>query len=94
MIHDVQLAPRAWRDLARLVDFLAPKSPKAEARARAVLWTAIRSLDQFPDRGTPTSVDHVRALFIPFNRGGYIVTYLLEGDDVIVLRIFHSLEER
>ncbi len=65
-----------------------------EAKARAALWTAIRSLDRFPERGAPTSVEHVRALFIPFGRDGYIIKYLLEGDGVLILRIFHSLEER
>lgn len=94
MIYDVRLAPRAWRDLARLVDFLAPKSGRAEAKARAVLWTVIRSLDRFPERGAPTSVQHVRALFIPFGRSGYIIKYLVEDDVVAILRIFHSLEER
>ena len=76
------------------MDFLAPKSRRAEAKARAVLWTAIRSLDRFPERGAPTSVEHVRALFIPFGRGGYIIKYLVEDDVVAILRIFHSLEER
>lgn len=59
-----------------------------------VLRTAITSLDQFPERGAPTSVEHVRALFIPFGRDGYIIKYLVEGDEVFILRIFHSLEER
>lgn len=90
----MRLTPRAWRDLSRLADFLAPKSRKAEAKARAVLRTAINALDQFPERGAPTSVEHIRALFIPFGRDGYIIKYLVEADDVIVLRIFHSLEER
>jgi plasmid stabilization system protein ParE len=76
------------------VDFLAPKSVRAEAKARTVLWTAIGSLDRFPERGAPTTVQHVRALFIPFGRGGYVIKYLVQDDVVIVLRIFHSLEER
>ena len=76
------------------MDFLAPKSRRAEAKARAVLWTAVRSLDRFPERGAPTSVEHVRSLFIPFGRGGYIIKYLVEDDVVAILRIFHSLEER
>lgn len=94
MIYGVRLTPRAWRDLGRLVDFLAPKSRKAEARARALLWMAIRSLDRFPERGAPTSIENVRKLFVPFGRGGYVIDYLVDGGDVSILRIFHSLEER
>ena len=94
MIYEVRLAPRAWRDLARLADFLAPKSPRTEAKARATLWAAIKSLDRFPERGAPASVEHVRILFVPFGRGGYIIEYLVEAGDVFILRIFHSREER
>ena len=94
MIYEVRLTPRAWRDLARLADFLAPKSPRAEAKARAALWTAIEYLDRFPERGAPASVEHVRVLFVPFGRGGYVIEFLVEASDVFILRIFHSREER
>lgn len=94
MIYEVRLAPRAWRDLARLADFLASRSPRAEAKARAALWAAIKSLHRFPDRGAPASVEPVRILFVPFGRGGYVIEYLVEASDVSILRIFHSREER
>ena len=94
MTNEVRLSPRAWRDLERLADFLELKSPRAANRAKATLCTAIRSLDRFADRGTPTGVENVRELIVPFGRYGYVVIYLVEQDAIAVLRIFHALEDR
>ena len=94
MIHDVRLSQRAWRDLTRLADFLRPSSPGAAARAIASIWSAIESLDRFPERGAPTSIESVRQLYVPFGRAGYVIHYAIVEDAVMILRIFHSLEER
>lgn len=54
----------------------------------------MESLDRFPERGAPTLQESVRQLFVPFGRGGYVVQYAIVAAEVIILRIFHSLEER
>ena len=94
MTDEVRLAPKAWRDLARLADFLASKNPRAAERAQVTLWEAIGSLNRLADRGAPTGVPSTRRLFVPFGRAGYVVVYLVEPDTVTILRMFHALEDR
>lgn len=94
MTGKVKLAPRAWRDLDRLADFLETKSPRAADRAQEAIWEAVRSLERFADRGLPTGVPFVRELHVPFGRHGYVAIYLVDADHVTILRIFHALEDR
>ena len=76
--------------------FIASGSPAAARRAKAAILSAIQSLDEFSERGTPAahSVEGMRELFVPFGRHAYVVQYVVDADQVTVLRIFHSLEER
>jgi len=54
----------------------------------------MESLDRFPERGAPASTESVRQLYVPFGRAGYVIQYAIVEDAVMILRIFHSLEER
>lgn len=94
MSHRVRLSSVAQRDLARLEDFLSEKAPTAAARAAAAIRKATMSLRRFPDRGHPYTIPGVRELPVPFGSSGYIIRYIIASDEVTVLRIFHSLEER
>jgi len=89
------VAQAAAADLARLRDFLADKSPAAANRAAAALIVAIQSLDTFPERGRPSG-PNMRELIVPFGNSGYVLRYAFreQDDEVIVLRIWHSREER
>ena len=88
--------PAAQRDFGRLADFLVAKSPRTGERAKSEIWSAIRDLGAFSERGAPAvdPVEGTRELFVPFGRHAYVVQYLVEARQVTVLRIFHSLEER
>jgi len=35
-----------------------------------------------------------RELFVPFGQRGYVIRYQLDADDIVILRIWHSLEDR
>ena len=80
----------------RLHEFLADKSPVAAQRAAAVLMSAVRSLDTFPERGRPSRSPNIRELIVPFGQSNYVLryAYLAQSDEVIVLRIWHGREER
>jgi toxin ParE1/3/4 len=86
----------ASADLARLHDFLADKSPSAAERAIAAIIRAAESLDFFPERGRPSGTPNTRELIVPFGQSNYILRYAFraEAEEVIVLRIWHSREER
>lgn len=94
MTYTVRLASHAQRDLARLPDFLVPQSRRAAARARQAILEAIRSLDEFPDRGRRDEEGILREILAPFGRDAYIIIYRVDADVVVVARIFHSREQR
>ena len=51
-------------------------------------------LGQMPERGALGGVEGGRELFVRFGRSGYVIQYVVRQGDVIILRIFHSREER
>jgi len=89
------VAQAAAADLARLHEFLAEKSPATANRAAMALIAAIQSLDTFPERGRPSG-PNIRELIVPFGQSGYVLRYAFRehDDEVVVLRIWHSREER
>jgi len=94
VIWSVRLVPDAEADLERLATFLAAKSPLAAARVGEAIVSAIRSLATYPFLGRQVGNDGRRELIIPFGRSAYILRYLVEAEEVIVVRIFHGLEDR
>ncbi len=52
------------------------------------------SLREFPERGRRATQANCREFTVRFGRDGYVVQYLVQPDVVIVLRIFHGLEDR
>jgi len=90
----IKLSAEARRDLARLPEFLSPKSAKAGEKARERLVSAIRSLHQFPGRGRPSGRIGLREVFIRFGRDGYVIRYHWSEAEVLVTRIFHVRERR
>ncbi len=45
--------PQSLRDVARLHDFLAPKSPDAAKRAVKAIRQGVKLLGKFPEMGRP-----------------------------------------
>lgn len=88
------MAPEADWDLTRLRDFLVERAPAAAERAATVIAGAARSLRDHPERGFNPATGGLRELYVPFGRNGYVIQYVVSPDEVLILRIFHSLEER
>lgn len=93
MSHRVILALAVRRDLERLADFLVAKSPRAAERALITIRAGIDSFGTFALRGRVVQ-NGLRELTIAFGRDGYVVQYHVENDRVLVLRLFHALEDR
>ena len=70
------------------------RSPEAAVNAIDSILDAIASLTEFGDRGAPGDPPGTRNLFIPFGRGAYALNYRADDHEVVVARIFHSLEDR
>jgi toxin ParE1/3/4 len=87
-------SPAARRDVIRLRDFIEPHNPDAARTAAEVLKKAAQLLLEHPAIGKRMEDREDRELFIPFGQRGYILRYRLHGDTIVILRIWHGLEER
>lgn len=85
----------AKSDLQRLYDFITPHSPNAAARAVQAIVMGVEKLAEFPEAGAPWRPDsRYRELVIPFGARAYIVRYRVLRDRVIIVRVWHGLEDR
>ena len=91
---EIELTRRALVDLHRLRDFLAGESPRAAGRAVTRILDGMRRLEKFPESAPRLEGTSVRELFLRFGHAGYVVRYLVDGERVIVTRIFHARENR
>lgn len=87
----IQIAARL--DIERLGDFLSEWREDLADQVVSTLYHAVKSLEAMPDRGRPLT-KNLRELVVPFGRSAYVIRYVVVGRDVLVTRIFHSLEDR
>lgn len=62
--------------------------------AMDVILAGAASLAEFAERGALVEPPNGRKFVVPFGKAAYIIHYLVHPDEVIVTRIFHSLEDR
>jgi plasmid stabilization system protein ParE len=89
----VEFSPTARRDLDRLRQWLEERAPHVTHRAAETIVAASRSLGEFPERGRLVP-ENLRELIIPFGTTSYVIQYDVQPQHVIILRIFHALEDR
>jgi len=84
----------ALRDVARLHDFLAPKSRDAAKRAVRAIRLGLKALGKHPEIGRP--VDELppefREWVIEFGSGAYLALYRYDGKEVVILAVRHGRE--
>lgn len=88
--------PRAIVDIERLHVFLNKKDSTAARQAAYAIFKAIALLETTPRIGRPMPDDtRRRELIVPFGTGAYVLRYVLEADNtVVVVRVWHSKENR
>lgn len=87
--------PGAVDDLARLREFIQPHHPKAAANAARRIIEAANLLVDNPYLGHPIEeIPEFNQLFVPFGKRGYMLRYRVEGQKIIILRIWHARENR
>ena len=87
--------PGAVDDLYRLREFIQPHNPKAAMNAaRRIIESTNRLLD-YPYLGHPMDdLPEFNELLIPFGQNGYVLRYRLDNRNIIILRIWHTREDR
>jgi len=85
----------AESDLRRFHDFLSPVDLHLADRAIIRIYDASEQLIDFPYMGRALEDGTGRReLAIAFGRNAYILRYIVEEDTVIILRAWHSREDR
>lgn len=84
----------ALRDVARLHDFLAPKSPEAARRAVKTIRQGVKALARHPKIGRPVEglLPEFREWLIDFGSGVYVVLYHYDGRQSVILAVRHGRE--
>lgn len=90
----VIVTPRAYEDVRRLEAWLIDKDIAAAERVGPLLFEAMMSLSEFPERGVQALRSRGRELFIPFGAHGYVIRYRVEATRVLIATVHHSLERR
>ena len=84
----------AVQDLIRLRKFIAEESPSAANRISSDLIKRIDYICKFPSMGRPVQLAPDPTTIREMIYGKYIVRYAPREDAVIILRIWHQLENR
>jgi len=87
-------SPAARTDLVWLREFIALHNPDAARRAAQSLKKSANLIAEHPGIGTRLESRQDREIFVPFGARGYIIRYRYDGKMVVILRIWHSLEDR
>jgi plasmid stabilization system protein ParE len=84
----------ALLDVARLYEFLAPKSRDAAKRAIKTIRQGIKALGRHPEIGRPVEELPLefREWVIEFGGGAYIAVYHFDGSEVVILAVRHGRE--
>jgi plasmid stabilization system protein ParE len=84
----------ALRDVARLYDFLAPKSQDAAKRAVKAIRRGMKALGKHPEIGRPVEelAPEFREWVIPFGHSAYVALYHYDGKQVVILAVRHGRE--
>ena len=90
----VRWSQAALRDVVRLNDFLASKSPDAGRRALQTIRRGVKALTTHPEIGRPVEgmLPEFREWIIEFGQGAYVALYHFDEKQVVILAIRHGRE--
>lgn len=96
----VQFSQEARSDLNRQIAYIKQYSPRGAVRVRASTYAAAKRAALFPDAGRradepadrPGAVPGTREIVLPDY--SYVMPYRIEGDVLLILRVFHTAQDR
>jgi plasmid stabilization system protein ParE len=95
MSREVIWLPDAITDLIRLRKFIQDKNPSAAKRAASKIKEGALTLMSNPESGRPVEgLSSFREILIPFGVGNYVLRYREDDAAIVVVRVWHSKEER
>ena len=81
-------------DIIRLREFIEPHNKESAKLAADTLKKAAAMLLDYPLIGKPTENGKERELPISFGKRGYVMRYKIHHNIIVILRIWHSLEDK
>jgi plasmid stabilization system protein ParE len=80
--------------VARLHDFLVPKSRESARRAVQSIRQGVKALNHHPEIGRPIEdlPPEFREWVIEFGHGAYVALYHFDGKQVVILAVRHGRE--
>ena len=82
----------AIADLAGIREFICKSNPLAARRVIAEIRRRLNGLSNFPEKYRAGPVDGAREVGI--SKYGYIVTYTIEGEHIVILSVFHAAQDK
>jgi toxin ParE1/3/4 len=86
----VRFSISALADIQSLHDYIAKENPTAAKRVVSAIERATDRLSMFPLSGRKGAVETTRELIIP--RVPYIAVYIVRGDSVDIIAVFHAAQ--
>ena len=96
-LRRLKIFPEAIADLVRLREFIQIHNPAAASRAAKRIREAIHKIPHQPFLGRPIEGienPELREPFVPFGKAGYWIEYLVKTEEIHIVKIWHSLENR
>lgn len=91
----LEWSPAALLDLERFAEFLERRFPRISATIAADILRKVETLCEFPLRGRLVHADTpYREFPLHVANATYVLQYRIDGDLVVVLRVFHGSEDR
>ena len=87
--------PEAQADIQCRYNFLRARDPMAAERAIRAMQLGAQRLLEFPHLGRRMDDEtERREVSVPFGAGAYVLRYRMHDATIVVLRVWHSREER
>jgi toxin ParE1/3/4 len=87
-----RLSRRAAEDLWAIYEYRAQQSEETAQRVLSSIFATIRRAALYPLSGRPGARPRTREIVV--TDYPYIIPYRVQGDELIVLRIFHTRQRR
>lgn len=96
-LRRLKILPEAIADLVRLREFIQVYNPAAASRAAKRIREALHKIPHQPFLGHPIEGienPELRERFISFGKAGYWVEYLVKAEEIHIVKIWHSRENK
>jgi plasmid stabilization system protein ParE len=85
----------ALADLDRFAEFLQERHPSLSSIVAGAIVERAQILSQHPELGRPIDGhEHYRQVILEVLKATYVFQYRLDGDRLVMLRVFHGREQR